>query len=278
MLHAAGFTSRQYEPSEQFEALKEGIGLTNAAARTTKGSSDLRRSDFAGSAERLDRVARELQPGWIGFVGKEAYRGTFGEKAGFGVQERRLGATRLFVLPSTSPANAAVPWEERERWFCELAGRTTGNPLRPAARALMMDTDDRVLLTRFDWPHKSVWVPPGGGLESSESPEQAIERELAEETGLTAFDLGPCVWVRDHWFGDMAGWGGQSERIYLVRVPPFEPKPQVDLAAEMVSAIRWWTLDELDTPGAYFAPRRLPQLVRELLENGPPSEPIDVGV
>jgi G:T/U-mismatch repair DNA glycosylase len=32
-----------------------------------------------------------------------------------------LGATRLFVLPSTSPANAAVPWSERLRWFRELA-------------------------------------------------------------------------------------------------------------------------------------------------------------
>ena len=28
-----------------------------------------------------------------------------------------LGTTRLFVLPSTSPANAAVPWDERLRWF-----------------------------------------------------------------------------------------------------------------------------------------------------------------
>jgi G:T/U-mismatch repair DNA glycosylase len=27
----------------------------------------------------------------------------------------------LFVLPSTSPANAAVPYEERLRWFEELA-------------------------------------------------------------------------------------------------------------------------------------------------------------
>jgi G:T/U-mismatch repair DNA glycosylase len=33
------------------------------------------------------------------------------------MQERRLGETALFVLPSTSPANAAVPWEERLRWF-----------------------------------------------------------------------------------------------------------------------------------------------------------------
>ncbi len=122
LLHAAGLTSRLYEPAEQFELLKEGIGVTNAAPRTTPGSSDLRRSDFAGSADRLDRIARDLRPGWIAFVGKEAYRGTFGERPELGVQQRRLDDSRLFVLPSTSPANAAVPWEERLRWFRQLAG------------------------------------------------------------------------------------------------------------------------------------------------------------
>ena len=53
----------------------------------------------------------------IGFVGKEAYRGAFGERPELGAQERRLAETALFVLPSTSPANAAVPWRERLRWF-----------------------------------------------------------------------------------------------------------------------------------------------------------------
>jgi TDG/mug DNA glycosylase family protein len=121
LLRAAGFTPRVYAPSEQFELLALGIGLTNAAYRTTPGSGDLRRVDFAGSAERLERLARDLHPAWIGFVGKEAYRGPFGERPELGVQERMLGETRLFVLPSTSPANAAVPWEERLRWFRELA-------------------------------------------------------------------------------------------------------------------------------------------------------------
>jgi double-stranded uracil-DNA glycosylase len=120
LLAEAGITSRLYEPAEQFELLKEGIGLTNAAVRTTAGSSDLRRSDFAGAAERLERIATELAPGWIAFVGKEAFRGTFGERPELGRQERSLGRTSLFVLPSTSPANAAVPWEERLRWFREL--------------------------------------------------------------------------------------------------------------------------------------------------------------
>jgi len=120
LLHAAAFASRLYDPSEQFEVLQDGIGLTNAAPRTTRGSGDLRRADFAGAAERLERLALDLRPGWIGFVGKEAYRGTFNERPDLGVQERTFGDTRLFVLPSTSPANAAVPWEERLRWFREL--------------------------------------------------------------------------------------------------------------------------------------------------------------
>ena len=121
LLHQAGFTPRQLDPSEQFELLRFGVGVTNAAYRTTPGSSDLRRADFAGSAERLERLAHDLAPRFIGFVGKEAYRGAFGKRAELGLQERRLADTRLFVLPSTSPANAAVPFEERLRWFRELA-------------------------------------------------------------------------------------------------------------------------------------------------------------
>jgi TDG/mug DNA glycosylase family protein len=125
LLHAAGFTRRLLTPDEQFELLVDGIGVTNAAARTTPGSGDLRKADFAGAAERLERLATTLKPAWIGFVGKEAYRGAFGERPSLGEQERRLHDTRLFVLPSTSPANAAVPWDERLRWFAELASRAS---------------------------------------------------------------------------------------------------------------------------------------------------------
>lgn len=117
LLHAAGFTPCLVDPADQHDVLRYGIGITNAAYRTTRGSSDLRKSDFAGSAERLERLAGELRPRAIGFVGKEAYRGPFGGRPAHGLQERRLGGTLLFVLPSTSPANAAVPWDERLRWF-----------------------------------------------------------------------------------------------------------------------------------------------------------------
>lgn len=121
LLAEAGLTPRQLSPEEQWELLDLGLGLTNAAERTTPGSSDLRRADFAGSAERLERIAVELRPRFIAFVGKAAYEGAFRERPALGLQERRLGETRLFVLPSTSPANAAVPYEERLQWFHALA-------------------------------------------------------------------------------------------------------------------------------------------------------------
>jgi TDG/mug DNA glycosylase family protein len=123
LLADAGLTPRKLEPHDQWDLLELGYGLTNAASRTTRGSSDLRRGDFAGAAERLEQIARELRPKTIAFVGKAAYEGTFRERPDLGLQERKLGETALFVLPSTSPANAAVPYEKRLRWFRDLAAR-----------------------------------------------------------------------------------------------------------------------------------------------------------
>ena len=106
LLHDAGFTPRLYDPQEQFSLLELGYGVTNAAYRTTAGSGDLRRGDFDAGA--FEARLREHAPRAVAFVGKEAYRGLYGERAELGPQRRSIGSTGLFVLPSTSPANAAV--------------------------------------------------------------------------------------------------------------------------------------------------------------------------
>jgi TDG/mug DNA glycosylase family protein len=258
LLHAARFTSRLYEPREQFGLLEEGIGITNAAYRTTPGSGDLHRGDFDGA--RLERVARGLEPGWLAFVGKEAYRGAFGERPELGVQERTLGETRLFVLPSTSPANAAVPWAERLRWFRELAGRASGLPKRRSVRALLVDDRGRTLLFRYGNEYGYWWATPGGGQEPGETDEATLRRELREECGLRGFGLGPLLWSDEGWSLEEPGHGGWAHRVYLVRVPAFDIAPELDLADEGSHEERWFSVDELAG-----LPTRPPDLAEHLL-------------
>jgi len=120
LLADADLTSRLLEPAEEQELLRDRLGVTNAARRVTRGSGELRRTDFADAAPRLGQIAIDLHPGAFGFVGKQAYAGAFNERSGHGLQQRTLDGVPLFVLPSTSPANAAVPYDEKLRWFRSL--------------------------------------------------------------------------------------------------------------------------------------------------------------
>jgi TDG/mug DNA glycosylase family protein len=277
LLHDAGFTPRVLAPAEQFELLELGYGLTNAAYRTTPGSGGLRRGDF--DASRLERLAVELTPRAIAFVGKEAYRGVFGERAELGSQLGTLDETALFVLPSTSPANAAVPYVERLRWFRTLHDWLEPVP-RDAVRALVVDADERVLLLRWENPvtREVWWITPGGGIASGESDEAALRRELSEEAGARAWEIGPVVWVLELVLPLSGRIVLQRERFYLVPVDLHEVAPTVDLATEHIHGHRWWTLEELESTEERLAPRALATHLRALLADGPPSEPLDLAV
>jgi TDG/mug DNA glycosylase family protein len=264
LLHDAGFTPRLYDPQEQFSLLELGFGVTNAAYRTTPGSGDLRRGDF-DRAEFEARILR-VDPHVVAFVGKEAYRGLFGERPDLGAQLRTIGRTALFVLPSTSPANAAVPYEERLRWFRALSEWVIPTP-RTAVRALVVDAEDRVLLVRFENPatHDTWWATPGGGIEEGESHEIALRRELAEELGLHDFELGVLVSEHERVFSWDRHLTSQRNSIYLVRVQAHEPQPTIDLAAEGVSSWRWWTLEELERTDERLTPPGFVEQVRTIL-------------
>jgi ADP-ribose pyrophosphatase YjhB (NUDIX family) len=96
-----------------------------------------------------------------------------------------------------------------------------------AARVLLIDEQDRVLLLRGDL---DMWITPGGAVEPRQTAEQAALRELRDGTGVEAAELSPCVWTRVHRFE----WGGkryeQYEQFFVARAA--NPKITLDGCGE----------------------------------------------
>jgi len=153
---------------------------------------------------------------------------------------------------------------------------------RNAARVVLLDAADRVLLLRCHEPgaDRAFWITPGGGLEDDESHEQAAVRELREETGLEGIELGPCVWTRTHTFPWLKRTYRQHERFFLVRCESHEVCPMQRTKEELIvlTEHRWWSAAELAAASEeHFAPRRIAELLDRLVAMPLPELPIDVG-
>ena len=152
--------------------------------------------------------------------------------------------------------------------------------VRLAARILLLDDSDRILLFRTDSRvfGGPIWITPGGGLEQGETYEEGADRELWEETGLRG-EIGPCVWINQYESAIDNIRYRQSQRFYVVRCAHFvvssegwTDEERVDLAET-----RWWTLEELLASNEMFRPPRLRALLPSVIAGEFPTDPVDCG-
>jgi TDG/mug DNA glycosylase family protein len=117
----------QLGPEHDAALLDHGIGFTDLVKRATPKASDLAPSEMAAGVQDLLAKLDRYQPRIACFHGVTGYRhvhrlltGTAAD-VGLGLQDLRVGPTRLYLVPNPSGANAHFTREDQTGWYDRLA-------------------------------------------------------------------------------------------------------------------------------------------------------------
>ncbi|MCA1818789.1 MAG: NUDIX domain-containing protein [Halobacteriales archaeon] len=118
--------------------------------------------------------------------------------------------------------------------LCQACGQVTYVNPAPAVGVACLRGREVLLSLRARDPKARQWDLVGGFVEAGETPREAIEREVWEETGCTLRDVA----VRDVQPGDYAG----LPTLNFLATATLEGEP---LAMDDSLELKWWPLDAL---------------------------------
>jgi mismatch-specific thymine-DNA glycosylase len=120
LLYESGLVGERLTYNDEKRAMEWGIGLTNMVARPSAGIADLTTEELQAGARMLRRRLLRYRPGIVCFNGKRIYEIFSGHACQLGPQEERIGGSRVFVMPSTSPRGASYSWTQKLALFRQL--------------------------------------------------------------------------------------------------------------------------------------------------------------
>ncbi len=140
-----GLTPRQLAPGEARLLPDLGMGLTDLVKDQSGPDSGI--AFGHESRELLRRKMQELQPDVLCFNGKRAAK-EFLRTATveYGLQPQGIGATRLFVAPSTSAAANGSWYPAWWQALADLVGSTAGTAVDPRREPLKVLETERLLM------------------------------------------------------------------------------------------------------------------------------------
>jgi TDG/mug DNA glycosylase family protein len=125
-LNRSGLVSEELGPEQDHRLPEFGIGFTDVVKRPTPQASGLTAADYRQWTpvlrEKLLRYAPRIAcfHGMTGYKAYLKYAEGSNERPELGPQTRRIGETRIFVVPNPSPANAQFSLDDLVYWYQQL--------------------------------------------------------------------------------------------------------------------------------------------------------------
>jgi len=170
-------------------------------------------------------------------------------------------------------------------FYCVFKALTKGKRMRKrnSSRAVMLNTKNEIFLIRYFFDYfkdkNTVWLTPGGGLEDGETYEEALKREVFEETGVRLDGKYRYLFFRDRIYTLSDGEKVLGhEQYYLVRIgkEAFSFENWTKSEQKRMSDPKWWSKREISESGDEFFSDDIIDIMDKITEDRLPDYPVEI--